>query len=1024
MQKKLEKRSSRRLNITRFAFGTASLMGLVAQALAQQATPDAKESITVTGYRASIESSTKDKRNATGFVDSIFAEDMGKFPDSNIAESINRIPGILITRDITGEGVNIQIRGLGTSFTKILLNQAPIAVASTGPSDAQNTNREVDLDLLPTDLFTKLSVYKSPTAAMTEGGAAGVVDMRTAHPYDRPGMNVAINIQGVDNSVANKNGNRGSVLASNTWGNTFGILGGIAWGRDKIKTTGFESVGWTNPNLSATQSTSANRNATGGGNWTIPGTVPANAGNGLTPGQTIDQAFLLAHNPGLTIDQIDNAIIPRLGRVMYEEGTKDRTSGVISMEWNPNADLHFYLDLLDAKKKNNFNRADMNWVGRNGAAIPLNMQVDRTDCSNGCVVTQATYANAQWFLEFRPYTEDLTLWSANPGFTYNISKDLKADGMLYETKSKFTRTSPTVLPITVGSSGVTVNYTNGEIPVITTNIDLNNPANFQWNGGRVNLQEEKRETETKGGRLNFTFNGWKPFTLTTGLAYDDISRTINAYDNTGPWQAAACGNNPSVWLPSPNGSPPCNGANTPGASAAALYPGYGTGYTAGQGSPSQLTYGGSLVPNNVLPTYLSPGPGGFITIDWQRFQNATHYGDYLAAAPQVGSSNTGASAGFVEEKATSAYAMIDGKGNLGEMPWKYNAGFRFVHTDQTVGGFQSNADPRNATLTNGGLYPNANAFVYFKTSYNETLPSATAAINLTKDLVFRSSASRTMTRPDPNALRPGLNFSSPSADIGTVGNTELKPYLSDNIDLGLEWYTGGSGYVSATPFFKRIKGFTQNSNITAPFSALAPYGVTYATLSPTQQAAIDSRGGPAQANVVLTEQVNAQGYLSIRGTELGWVQPLDRWLPWPGLGFQANWTRIHQSTTGGVSGAVALGVPENAYNFTAYYEDHGIMLRLAQTYAQGSQISTPNQNGITNAALFQDSYTQVDFSSAFDLAEIMDYTGHYKQYWPTITFDIINLNKGKRRQYFQFSNATYSEYAPGSTTLLGLRMKF
>jgi TonB-dependent receptor len=1021
MQKKREVETRRRgLQGRRVLLGL-SLLGLVGQALAQQASPEAKETISVTGLRASVESSTRDKREATGFVDTINAEDMGKFPDSNIAESIQRIPGILISRDVTGEGLNIQIRGLGTSFTKVLLNQAPIAVASTGSSDSQNTNREVDLDLLPTDLFTKLSVYKSPTAAMTEGGAAGVVDMRTARPFDHRGLNVALNVQGTEHSDADKWGNRGSILASNTWGSTFGILGGFAWSKDKIFSKGFESVGWTNPNLSATQDTAANRNNTGGGNWTIPGTVPANAGNGLTPGATIDQAFLLAHNPGMSIQQIDNAIIPRLGRPMYEDGTKDRTSGVVSVEWNPSSTLHVYLDALDAKKKTDFARADINWVGRNGSMIPLNMQVDRSDCSNGCVVTQATYANAQWFLEFRPYTEDLTLWSVNPGFDWTINKDLKADGMLYETKSKFTRSSPTVLPITLLGSGVTVNYVNGEIPSITTNIDLNNPSNYQWNGGRLNLQEEKRETQTKGGRLNFNWGVANGVNVVAGLAYDDISRTINAYDNSGPWQAATCGNNPSVWLPGPNGSPPCNGANTPGASAAALYPGYGTGYTAGQGSPSSLTYQGSLVPQSNLSSYLTPGPGGFITVDWSRFQNDTNYGQYLASAPQTGSSNTGASAGFVEEKATSAYAMVDGKGNLFDLPWKYNAGLRFVKTDQTVGGFQSNPDPRNATLTNGGLYPNSNGFVYLKSSYNETLPSATAAINLQKDLVLRVSASRSMTRADPNALRPGLNFSSPSADIGTVGNPDLHPYLSDNIDLGLEWYTGGSGYVSATPFYKHIKGFTTNANITAPFSALAPYGVTYATLSPTQQQAIDSRGGPDSATVVLTEQVNAQGYLSIKGLELSWVQPLDKWLPWSGFGFSTNYTRIHQSTNGGVSGAVALGVPENAYNVVGYYEDHGFMFRLAQTYSGPSQIATANQNGITNAALYQDSYTQVDFSSAFDIGEIMGYTS---KYWPQITFDIQNLNKGKRRQTFQFSNATYSEYAPGMTTMLGLRVKF
>ncbi len=1029
MQKKLVKRTARRGMAGRRAlFGTLTLAGLVSQAMAQQIdtpaspnTPEARESVVVTGYRASVESSTRAKREATGIVDSIFAEDMGKFPDSNIAESLQRIPGIVITREVTGEGLNISIRGLGTSFTKILLNGAPVAVASTGRTDSQNTNREVDLDLLPTDLFTKLTVYKSPTAAMTEGGAAGVVDMRTARPFDIPGRNVAITVDGVKNTVADKTGNRGSILASDTHG-TWGVLGGFAWAKDKVRTTGFETIGWTNPNLSATQDTQANRNSTGGGNWTIPGTVPANAGNGLTPGATIDQAFLLAHNPGVSITAIDNAIIPRLGRTMDEYGEKNRYSGVLSFEYRPNDDFHGYVDTLYAKKKNVMNRIDMNWVGRNGAMVPLNMSVDRDDCSNGCVVTQATYANAQWFLEFRPYTETVDLKSINPGFEWHINKDLRSDGQVYWTKSEFTRESPTVLPITALGSGVTVNYVNGEVPSIGTNVDLNNPANFQWNGGRVNLQKEIRDTETKGGRINFTW-GDKIFNVSSGLAYDDISRRIRAFDNSGAWQAATCGNNPSVFLLGPNGAPPCDGASTPGASAAALYPGYGTGFTAGQGTPSQLHYQGSLIPQTNLQSYLSSGPDGFITVDWQRFAHDSNYGGFLNSAPEVGSSNTGASAGYVREKASSVYLMADGATQLIGMPFKYNAGLRYVHTQQQVGGFQSNPDPRNAAqnLQNGGKYPNIDSVVYLNTTYNDALPSATGALNLAKDVVLRLSGSRTLTRADPNALRPGLNFSSPSADVGTVGNPELKPYLSDNIDLGLEWYTGGSGYVAATPFYKRIKGFTTNANITVPFGALSVYGVDFNALSPTQQQAINARGGPDQATVVLTEAVNADGYLKIKGLELSWVQPLDRILPIQGFGFSANYTKINQNTTGGVSGAVALGVPPSTYNITGYYEDHGIMVRLSETFSKGSQVATANQNGITAAALYTDDYKQLDISSSFDLGVIF---GKTSAYWPQVTFDVINATKEKQRTYFQFTDATFTEYKPGSTYILGVRFKF
>src|SRR5512138_686912 len=206
------------------------------------------EEIVVTGFRQSLENSTEAKRDAVGFVDTVFAEDIGKFPDTNIAESFNRIPGITITRDITGEGLNIAIRGLGTNFTRVLLNNAPVAVASTGRTDAQNTNREVDLDMFPTELFSQLTVSKTPTASMLEGGAAGTVNMRSARPFDNEGAHITYSIQGMDNSKADDLGARGSIVASNTWG-SFGVLVGMAGVHNKVRTTGFETIGWTNPNL-------------------------------------------------------------------------------------------------------------------------------------------------------------------------------------------------------------------------------------------------------------------------------------------------------------------------------------------------------------------------------------------------------------------------------------------------------------------------------------------------------------------------------------------------------------------------------------------------------------------------------------------------------------------------------------------------------------------------------------------------------------------------------------------------------
>ena len=103
---------------------------------------EGEPAVIVTGYRKSLQSSTNAKRNSVGFTDSIFAEDMGKFPDTNIAESFNRIPGITIAREVTGEGLRVSIRGLGTNFTRVTMNNAPIMVGSTGRTDDQGTNRE------------------------------------------------------------------------------------------------------------------------------------------------------------------------------------------------------------------------------------------------------------------------------------------------------------------------------------------------------------------------------------------------------------------------------------------------------------------------------------------------------------------------------------------------------------------------------------------------------------------------------------------------------------------------------------------------------------------------------------------------------------------------------------------------------------------------------------------------------------------------------------------------------------------
>ncbi|HEX3843815.1 MAG TPA: TonB-dependent receptor [Steroidobacteraceae bacterium] len=996
------------------------------------------QEVVVTGFRESLAKATAAKKDAIGFTDSIYSEDIGKFADNNIAESFNRIPGITIARDITGQGVNIAIRGLGPDFTKVLLNGAPIAVASTGPTDATNTNQEVDLNMFPTELFTSLTVEKTSSSDMLEGGAAGTVNMRTARPFDSPGAHLAFGAQGTKNQNAGAWGNHDYVVASDTFSNGFGVLLGGVVSHNDVATPGFETIGWTNPNLSVVGSKVSGAqaqclasvcNGTGGGNWTIPATVPATAGNGLVPGSVINQAYLLAENPGASIQQIDNGIIPRLGRDSYEYGFEDTYNGVLSLEYRPNDALHFYVDNMFGKEHNDLQREDMDWVGRNGAAIPINETFDTGNCTNGCTVTGGTFANSQFFLEYRPYFEDTQLWGTNPGLNWRANDWLSGDVQANYTKSTFHREVPSVLVATAPDD--TVTYSNkGGVPDISSGIDLDDPANFNWNGGRVNIQDERRETSTKGIRFNVTLGKGGLFNVKTGAAYDDIWRHIDAYDNSQAWQNAICGDNPNLFLTSPNSQPPCQGLSTgaPGAGYP-TYPGLGTGYTAGM--PASLAYQGSLIPQSALTNYLAPGPDGFITVNWPALAAASNYAGYHGSEPAAGSSNTGASGGYVRNSDTGLYVEFTGETAILGRGFRYNAGVRWVRTMQYIGGLVSLPDPRNAVLCggtsgmsspcDGAFYPNISNFATTENNYNNTLPSLELVYNIMPNFLARFAASKTMTRPNPNSMLPGLNFSTPSADVGTVGNSALQPYISKNLDFGLEYYTGKEGYVALALFRKKITGFTANGNTTVPFSGLAQYGVTYATLTPTQQAAIDARGGPDAATVVLQEQVNATGLLTVTGEEIDWTQPFDfltRHIGIEGFGFEANYTHISQTGTGAAP-AIATGVPPDTYNLTFYYEHGPWSFRMAENYNAANVVSGLNQNGIPLAALYASSYREWDLSSYVDIGTLLRWPMSFQ-----ITANALNLFDGKQRSYFQFTDATYTEYNPGRELMIGFRAKF
>ncbi len=1038
-------------------------VGLMLAAPAFGQAAESMETVTVTGYRASLTDSTNAKRASVNFSDSVFSEDIGKFPDTNIAEAFNRIPGVTITRENDGSGMRIALRGLDTNFVKITLNGAVVSTASTGNTDASGANREVDLNIFPIELFSQLTVSKTSTADMLEGGASGTIAMRSLRPFDNPGTHISYNLQATDYARNGNPGERGTLIGSYTDG-PFGVLIGLSGQVNRPMTTGYEGAfnNLTSPNLNATQyyGTQANPTPTqtctaiagvnagnscntigGATDWSLPATYPNTGVPAAYVGKTITSDTLLALNPGMTMDKISNGLVPRTGRPMYERGIRSRYNGIVSLEYRPSDELHFYLDSILGVIENNLDREDMFWVARNGNSIPMNEKVDDNN-----VVTYGNFANAAMALEARPYKEKSDYFSINPGMDWQVSDLLHVDAQVNYSRAHFFRDSPSFL---FGTANGIVNYDNtGAVPVfsmsgLANDGGLQNPANFTWNQGDLRLQQERRYQYTKGAHADASYGG-DDFKVTVGVAYDEAYRLIRGYDNGNAFKEVNCGPNISTYIPTPNWQTNNGLNNQIGCQIAPVpinFPGWGTGYTAGMGAPP--TMGTPAIPNSAIPQYLLPGPNGFVRANYAKLKAATNY-DVFATTPSAGfptnlqdpgrtnfstGTNTNISSGIIDEKTEGFYGEISGTFHRGDQKLKYNIGARWIRTLQAVTGYTQITDPRNATLADGGRYPNTIQPATLKGSYSAFLPSANAVWEIFDDFQIRAAVSRTLTRANPASMLPQLSGGGSDAAQWTLGNPNLRPYYSTNIDLGAELYTGGEGYISVGIFKKMMTGFTTQCTSLLQYSYLAQFGYTYDTLSTTQQAAINANGGPSVATVNIVQARNASGLETINGTELNWVQPLDFMLDQygiKGLGFQGNATFVHTKTTpGSAAPSVVLNVSPVTYNLTGYYDNDGVMLKLSYNYQRGTLTNSNVYGLISSLSSFTEErsmdYAQVDLSSSVKLDKFF---GELPSD-PEVTFDVTNLTHAKLgRSYKQYRNLMNYSYDPGSMFMLGIRGSF
>ena len=303
-----------------------------AAASAQQATPapapqtsnepGVLEEIVVQGFRRSLEASLDIKRDAIGSVDAIVAEDIAKFPDLNLAESIQRIPGVSIARD-AGEGRQVSVRGLGPQFTRVRVNGMEAMSANGGTDAAGGTNRDrsFDFNTFASELFSAITIRKTASAEVEEGSLGATVDLRAARPFDYQGFTFVSSLQGSYNDIEDKLDPRGALLISDRFfDGKLGALISAAYTGRKLLDEGSSTVRW--------------QNALGANNVV----TPANGFGQTYPG-------------GPTLAQLNAAYRPRIPRYDQYRHDQDRLGLTSSVQWQATDATLLTVDALYAKFK-------------------------------------------------------------------------------------------------------------------------------------------------------------------------------------------------------------------------------------------------------------------------------------------------------------------------------------------------------------------------------------------------------------------------------------------------------------------------------------------------------------------------------------------------------------------------------------------------------------------------------------------------------------------------------------------------
>jgi iron complex outermembrane receptor protein len=483
-----------------------------AQSLAQDSEATGVEEVLVTGFRGSLVKSLDEKRNSINAKETIMAEDIGKFPDLNIAESIQRVPGVAISRE-GGEGRNITLRGFAPSFTRTTLNGMEVPAGSDGLDSGGvtiNAGRAFDFHVFASELFNRVDIQKSTTASMEEGGIAGTVDLYSAKPFDFDGFKFATSVQGSFNDLSEKTDPRLAFMISDTFADgKFGALMSVAYSERTVRQEGFGTVRWSTP--------VASNNI-----------YPASA-TPVIRGEIAEDDCQLN---GASVAAINCLWTPRLPRADYFANDQKRLGVTTSFQYRPNDDTLITFDALHSKLDNdrrNYN--SMEWFLTHNEVTPVDITVN----PDGKQILAATFDDVESWIESRDQTSESKFNQFVLAGEFKLNDALTLDAMIGKATNEADREELRFYSISE-SHRYSFDFTgNRHIPTVSwgEGYDYFDDANYEITTPNNFSNYVKKDNLTS--KIDLTLEQDR-FAIKTGLAYND--RQVESREGNGNYPAA------------------------------------------------------------------------------------------------------------------------------------------------------------------------------------------------------------------------------------------------------------------------------------------------------------------------------------------------------------------------------------------------------------------------------------------------------------------------------------------------------